>query len=328
MTRRPRGARAALLDRLVLGDLPLDGQPWPPPDPTLAQLYARARHRTDRPLVAGAAAALRRALRPGATVLLTTGLVTSAIPAGETDGPPGAAVLARALALGGGARALLLAEPTVLPVLAAALAALAAGERDGGRWRELVDLAAFPADLPSAAAEARRLWHAAPVAVIAVEKLGPNARGVIHTMRGEDVTATQARTDLLFRAARARRILTVAVGDRGNEIGMGGLLLPGRPCACGCGGSIGCRVPADRPVVALNSNWGCYGIAVALALAARRPALLHGPRSESRMLRAIVRAGAVDGVTRRATATVDAAPLARQTALLAALQAFLRAALA
>jgi hypothetical protein len=214
----------------------------------------------------------------------------------------------------------------VLPVLAAAVEALARGEGDGAAWRRRVTLESFPAHGAAARSRAAALWKTyAPAAVIAVEKLGPNARGVVHTMRGEDVTAVQARAEVLFAMARRRGILTVGVGDRGNEIGMGGLLASDQRCGCGCGGSIACAVAADRPVVSLTSNWGSYAVAAALAGRTRRHHLLHRAPSEGRMLRAIVRAGARDGVTRRPALTVDGGSLALQAAMVAALHAFLSA---
>jgi hypothetical protein len=305
------------------------GAPGPgdPPSAALLALYRSARRRTGSPLAEGAARALLRAVRAGRGVVITTGLVTTGIPAGETDGPPGAAVLARALALGRGADVRLLTEAPVVPILTAALDALVRAERDTSPWRARVSVEAFPAAQEAARSRARAVWTAVgPAAVVAVEKLGPNARGVVHTMRGEDVTTSQARVELLFGMARRRGVLTVGVGDRGNEIGMGGLMRTRARCGCACGGSIACSVPAERPVVALTSNWGSYAVAAALAVRTGRRALLHRPRTEAKVLRAIAQAGAVDGVTRRRGPSVDGGPLALQTAVVAGLHAFLRAA--
>jgi hypothetical protein len=67
-------------------------------------------------------------------------------------------------------------------------------------------------------------------------------------------------------------------------------------------------VPARHVVVAGVSNWGAYGIVVELARLSRRP-LLHTAEEERQMVRACVAAGAVDGITRKREATVDALPL-------------------
>jgi hypothetical protein len=264
----------------------------------------------------------------GDRVWVITGLVVpGAIPRGETDGPPGAAVLARALAAGLGARVLVLAEAPVLPVVTATLDALARAERDGPPWRRACRAAALPRRPRAAALWIGRRFRRAPRAVVAVEKLGPNARGVAHTAGGLDVTADQARTDVLFAAARRRGSLTVGVGDRGNEVGFGAVaprlaaagIIGG--CACPCASTIACTVEADRPVAAATSNWGAYGTAAALAVLRGDPRLLHGPEAEAAMLEACVQAGAVDGITRRRAPTVDGFPLAAQVTLVRRLRA-------
>src|SRR5690606_25248351 len=65
-----------------------------------------------RSLSLGAAAALINAVRPGDTVLMVTGAGPPPyLPQGENDGPVGAAVLARAIALGLGATPVFISEP-------------------------------------------------------------------------------------------------------------------------------------------------------------------------------------------------------------------------
>jgi len=97
------------------------------------------------------------------------------------------------------------------------------------------------------------------------------------------------------------------VGDGGNEIGMGAL-----GTRLGRAGArlrkVASIVTARHPVVAGVSNWGAYGIVVELARLARRP-LLHTGDEERRMIEACVKAGAVDGITRKHEATVDALPV-------------------
>jgi hypothetical protein len=206
----------------------------------------------------------------------------------------------------------------------AALEALAEEGADDG-WPDRVAVAPFPSD-PAAAADesARLIRQARPRAVIGIEKLGPNARGVIHNLRGQDVTATQARVDLLFAAAARRRILTVGVGDRGNEIGLGGLASRPRRCVCPCGGWLECAVEAEAPVVAFSSNWGAYAVAAALDGGNPGLPLVHRPATEARMLRRLARAGAVDGVTGRRGPSVDGVALGVQTAIVGMFYALAR----
>jgi hypothetical protein len=257
-------------------------------------------------------------------VILTTGLVTPHIPRGETDGPSGTLGLARALILGRRARVLLLTEPQVVRVLEAGARTLADAEQEGKGWEARLRIRPFPTDTARAAAASRRLMGVGPpAAVVSIEKLGPNGQGVIHTMRGEDVTRHQARTDLLFPLAARHGVLTVGIGDRGNEIGMGGLLGRMARCACSCGGSIACAVDARFPVAAFTSNWGAHAVTAALASRLGQPHLLPRPQSEARMLRQMVRAGAVDGATRQRVPTVDGGGLALQIAFLGMLHALL-----
>ena len=220
----------------------------------------------------------------------------------------------------------ILAEASVVPVLRDGVDALATSEGDGTDWRTRLQVQVFPSDPVLAAGAARRLFAGRlPAAVISIEKLGPNGRGVVHTMRGEDVTAHQARTDFLFPLAHRRGVLTVGIGDRGNEIGMGGLL-PRTARAPVRVRGIACAVRSRRPVVAFTSNWGAHAVTAALAAYLGRPRLLHRPQSEARMLRRMVRAGAMDGATRQRVLTVDGTGLIVQTALLGLLQALVASA--
>lgn len=296
------------------------------PSLSLDGLYLAARRAVGAPLAESAARALLSRVNRGGRVVLTTGLVTPHVPRGETDGPSGTLALARALILGLRASVLIVSEPQVVPVLSAGAAALAASERDGGAWQSRVRIRPFPSDPAQAAAAACRVRRLGPDALISIEKLGPNPRGIIHTMRGEDVTRQQARTDLLFSPATRRGPLTVGIGDRGNEIGMGGLLARPARCACPCRGTIACAVPARFPVAAFTSNWGAYALIAALAAYCGQPRLLPRPETEGRMLRRMVGAGAVDGATRERVPTVDGTGIELQAAFLAMLHALVEAA--
>jgi hypothetical protein len=126
-------------------------------------------------------------------------------------------------------------------------------------------------------------------------------------MRGVDVSAWTAPLDELFLGGPWRKL---AVGDGGNEIGMG--KLPGGLIArfVPNGASIACVTSCDHLVVAGVSNWGAYGLMAALAVL--RPdwsstiGRFLAAERDLAVTRAIVdKAGAVDGVTARHEATVD-----------------------
>ena len=244
-----------------------------------------------------AAEALQRARR----ALITTGFVVAAGTA-ETDGPPGAAVLGRALRRLGVDVAYVTDDVTA-PVLAATLDAL--GE---------------PADVTRYAAgtdAARIVADARPTHLVAIERPGRADDGVYRNMRGDDVSAWNAPLDELFLLARvtgvADPLTTIGVGDGGNEIGMGNvrarLMRSGALAA-----RIASTVRVDHLVVAGVSNWGAYGIAAHLGRLVGR-VLLHTPDDERRLVAACVKAGACDGVTRRREPTVDGLPLEAHAAM-------------
>ena len=248
----------------------------------------------------------------------------------ETDGPPGAAVLGRALrALG--ARVSYVTDPVTIPVLAAALRALG----------EPLDVRAY-GDGPQAAEE--MLTGERPTHLVAIERPARCRSGDYLNMRGHSVAEWNRPIDAMFvgsagpvgtdgRASgskrggpvrggrgsvrRVYRPVTIGVGDGGNEIGMGNvrarLARQGALMA-----RIASTVRVDHLVVAGVSNWGAYGIVAHLGHMAGRP-LLHTPAEERELVAACVEAGAHDGVTRRREATVDALPLDAHAAVVALL---------
>ncbi len=269
--------------------------------------------------MAGQLARLAVVLARAATQGRRTGLVTGVHiawaprPAAETDGPVGTAVLARALTLLGG-------EPVVLtdawcgPVVDACLAGAGCG----------------PAVvLPRTASEddvRGVVGRLAPAALVAVERLGPNRHGRVLTMRAVDITASTAP---LHAAFDAPGVPTGAVGDGGNEIGMGNVPLDVVAGAVPHGSEIACRTPVDSLVVAGTSNWGCYGLVAALARAVpdRAPDLLAllSPEHDAALLAAATAAGGIDGVTGQAGPTVDGVAPADYADLFAELAVLSRA---
>jgi D-glutamate cyclase len=243
-----------------------------------------------------AAEALRRSRR----VLITTGFVVEPkMP--ETDGPPGAAVLGRALrALG--ARVSYVTDPVAIPVLAAALRALG----------EPPDVRAY-GDGPGAAEE--MLTSEQPTHLVAIERPARGRSGDYLNMRGHSVAEWNRPIDTMF--LTRGRATTIGIGDGGNEIGMGNvrtrLVRQGALMA-----RIASTVRVEHLVVAGVSNWGAYGIVAHLGHMAGR-LLLHTPAQEGELVRACVEAGAHDGVTRRREPTVDALPLEAHAAVVALL---------
>jgi hypothetical protein len=126
-------------------------------------------------------------------------------------------------------------------------------------------------------------------------------------MRGDDLGAYTAPLDRVFTAGPWR---TIAIGDGGNEVGMGSLPdgLVAREVPLGA--TIACVTPADYLVTAGVSHWGAYGLLGGLAVYRTdwRDAILgcFDPVIEQRILQTLVQDGpAVDGVTLRQDLTID-----------------------
>ncbi|HEV8663510.1 MAG TPA: glutamate cyclase domain-containing protein [Candidatus Methylomirabilis sp.] len=302
-----------VLDDLCLRSLTLPG----PERRLLLRLHALARRHQGGPL-AGHAAALLARVPEEAVILLATGAgAPPHLPHGETDGPPGVIILAQALRRLRRAKPVLLTEGRMVRPLEAA--ARAAGLE--------ASVEALPEGPPSPGGAGALLDRHRPAALVAVEKLGENERGVIHDMRGEDVGASHASLASLVAAAKEAGVLTVAIGDRGNEVGFGlvaGSLPPAalrrRRCACPCGSTILSSVATEALVVAATSNWGAFAVAAALALLAGREDLLPDPAVEAAVREACVAAGARDGITRQAAPSVDGTPPEAQAAILTLLR--------
>ena len=106
-----------------------------------------------------------------------------------------------------------------------------------------------------------------------------------------------------------RGTITLAIGDGGNEIGMGKIPHETIVKNIPNGDLIHCRVPADYLIVAGVSNWGAYALAAGVfVLRDEKPPagpLRPGP-ARNAILEVMVREGPlVDGVTGKQTATVD-----------------------
>lgn len=297
-------------------------------------LYQSARSaRGGKPLTLLAAMALQERLAPGGRVFFVTGAGGPPhVPHGETDGPLGIVSLARALSLGLGITPVFVLEERHIPPTMAAAAAgglSVAASPPGGTDHRMALLVPFPTGADNGQRAAGRLVSEhQPQAVVFVEKLGPNLQGVVHSVSGypRDPNAIGAAS-FLADEARARGVLTIAVGDNGNEIGFGVIadvvrsVLPhGRRCRCPCASGIACVSEADVLVVSSISNWGAYGIAACLGYLMGDPELLHDEETERRMLEACVQAGGVDGALGRRELSVDGVPVNVQAAFVTMLR--------
>ena len=155
----------------------------------------------------------------------------------------------------------------------------------------------IPIPLESAQTEASRLFETyEPKAILAVEKNGPNAEGKYCMVDGEDNSDCVMKAAEFYYEAARRGVLTIGIGDRGNEIGFGAIaetprrLLPFGKLATD-------NTVGDVLVTACVSNWGASGIAAALATILKRSDIMHDPETERRMMHWCMQAGGVDGFT-------------------------------
>ena len=244
----------------------------------------------------GAASALASA--PRVSVGLITGFYVprGAPPAAETDGPVGAAMLAAALRCVGATCRVATDEPC-RATCAAALQGIDVP----------LDVVPFGGTVEGTIAN----WCGFGVThAISIERCGRSADGAPRNMRGEDISAFTLPLDSLFLAPWWRKI---AIGDGGNEIGMGSLPASLIGADVAHGEMIACATPAEHLIVAGVSNWGAYGLIGALAVLRQdwRETLIDclDPERDAAILRACVNDGpAVDGVTRQRTLTVDSLP--------------------
>lgn len=242
---------------------------------------------------------LRETVDPGDEVFIVTGCLITPTNVQETDGPLGAASLARGVKQALGAHPTILAESEALPTVKAALNAYGLHVSEGPEGREAdwtCSVAAVPTDRERARQQAAELLGKYdPAAVLAVERCSANDRGEFHNMRGENTTDIHAKTEPLFETDA----LTIGVGDGGNEIGMGTIhervrnVVPNAAdCGCGCGGGIAAATATDVLVTATVSNWGAYAIVAALDATLDTDAL-HDASLERR---ALVQAGMAGGI--------------------------------
>ncbi|MDP5070688.1 MAG: DUF4392 domain-containing protein [Congregibacter sp.] len=226
------------------------------------------------------------------TVLIGTGFPVA--DTFETDGPLGAIALYRALETLGKTCYLACADP-----LAKALST---------DFRVL-KLAGF--NLEAGMLEAQQnLALLKPDVVVSIERPGLAKDNRYYNMRGEDISPRCAIFDYYLRLASCP---TIAIGDGGNEIGMGKLhrqvsALDIHPAITSC----------DELIVADVSNWGGYALIALLAALRETPLLRTVTHHDT--LRYLSDRGSVDGVTRKNTLTEDGLPGSAGAELLSKLQ--------
>jgi hypothetical protein len=316
------------IDRLVVLDIRARG--------VVYFLYNAARELVGAPLTLTGARAIGEAMKRGDVAIITTGFIIPRHKVQETDGPLGAAALAKSLNVTFDAHPILLLEEQSKEIMVSTLRALGLNvktdEKEFKRENKNSALVlSFPLESKIAEKEAERILDKfEPSLVIAIEKAGRNIKGEYHTMRGINISSFHAKIEPLIEEARSRGILSIGIGDGGNEVGMGNIksavesFVPyAKVCQCGCGGGIAAESKVDILVTAAISNWGAYGMEACIAALHGKPEALHTPEEEEKMLKYSIEFGAVDGVTGKQELSVDSVPLKVHMSLIRILEGFI-----
>ncbi|MDO5417091.1 MAG: DUF4392 domain-containing protein [Lachnospiraceae bacterium] len=271
-------------------------------------LYAGSRALTGEPLTMGAAAALCSTVKEGDAVFILTGFVLLPHKVPEMDGMVSSMLLARALVMAFGAKPIIICPQDNVEAVkkCASVVGLHVYE-DLQTVMELplsMGVAAFTKDELEAPVQAGELLEQVlPSAVISIEAPGANGCGHYHNAVGMDVTELEAKTDILWNMLLQKGVLNIAIGDLGNEIGMGAIAEHIRryvpftdlgECRCGCGGGILAASTTDHIITATCSDWGCYGLMAALAYLKRDMEILHREDMEAEVMRMASRSGMID----------------------------------
>lgn len=276
---------------------------------------------------------LAESLRHQSHVLILSGFpcCVKENPPTETDGPPGACAIARA-AMAMNHTVTIVTDECNEKVFSAAVNHLLdrySNHIDCGKqsppW---FSLQTFPVDMT--AEDRQRMERLSQQAdlIIACERAGPAKDGVCYTMRGIAMTTLVAPLHEIIKLRR-EEVPFIAIGDGGNELGMGKVIEQVRMHIPN-GDKVGCVVAADYLVAASVSNWGGYALAAGAAIVRaqldveERPSdaviddkiveawidkCLPSEQEEIDLLDRCVNEGCRDGVTGMVEATVDGMPL-------------------
>jgi hypothetical protein len=217
-------------------------------------------------------------------VLIVTGFPIPPENVPETDGPPGALALYRAVtSLGGEAE--ILTQEEVIRAMMPFRKALSL------RFAEKPDVSSY--DL-----------------IVFVETPGRAVDGNHYSMSALPVVGETF--DWVAEKAREHGVPTIGIGDGGNEIGMGkigDLVVRYVPH----GERIASVVETDELILSAVSNWGSYGLIAEASIELGRN-LLDG-WEEAFVVRLLVENGLIDGVSKKRELSVDGIPIDVHVAL-------------
>ena len=139
-----------------------------------------------------------------------------------------------------------------------------------------------------------------PIAHLSIERCGQNKEGLYLNSRGVNIKEFTAPVDELFTLG-AKSALSIAIGDGGNEVGMGNFasVLQNKEYFHDY-----CVTTCDHAIIASVSNWGGYGFIAELERVLHVNLLPTFEEVEA-YLSFIVKKGSVDGIKRESVMSVD-----------------------
>jgi hypothetical protein len=259
------------------------------------ELYLSARKST--PLCLRAAKIIVENIEPKTAVFIASGFPVIPNIKPETDGPIGAVILARTLEM------LNVRTFFITDDLSKDLHATLA-KKAGIKHNNII---CIPIENSAAMKSCRlALIEYKPSVLVAVERPGVNQNNTYCNMHGDDISSHVGKIDYMFNEALEKNIPTIGVGDGGNEIGMGNIyesvaqVLP-------LGSIIASKTRTTSLVVSAVSNWGIYGIVTALSIL-KGFSLIHDSTLEKNLIETCIKSGAVDGISKTSSYSVDGLP--------------------
>ncbi len=276
-------------------------------------LYRIAREIQGRPLSLLATESMSKSVKKGDAVLILTGAGHGVnIPKGETDGPPGAAVLSLSMVKALGAKIILVAEDDYMGPIVECCHTLGLSSIEHP----------FPKAHDLAKVEAQKIFQQYdPRLVVSIERLGPNSNGIMHSLMGEDWSMFHGALHEVVLHANSKQVPSIGIGDGGNEIGAGRIverampyILNGEMCRCPCRGGTACDIRTDVFVVGANSNWAAYAIAACLSAQTKTREAFHNSKLERALIERCVSAGAKNGPSATPILAIDNVSIDADTA--------------
>lgn len=257
----------------------------------------------------------------------------------ETDGPIGAAMLARALFLAFNVPSVIVVDEGHEDMMRATcigggmvpLPFPEDGVINAPEFARPVYIKAIPLE-PQAARRAcdSLIDVTRPAVTVSVERPGANDRGLYSGLGGRPLDGMVADLDYLALRGQQHGIPFLGIGDGGNELGMGLLaddLREFYPKAVDAGlgrGGVAAVAVADHLVVSSVSNWAVTGIIAALSALHENPLIFHDPELELRCITQCCLSGCVDGLTSSPDGIVDGIPAVEWEGLIRSLRATVR----